>query len=989
MDEILALQTELAAAQRSTSVHRLSDRNCIELVTRLQSMQKIDVIFSRNGKEYITRTRLVDEMTDSLRVHNGRINLTDLSDHLNVSLTHVEALSERAMDLYRTRHGDGVKIIRGEFITDAYLSSLVDDENQWLQAHSSASHDTLADFATRVALPADVVRATLTTYASRLQAQFDPRLGTITSYAAIRRKKAAIRGKLSAITNITILEGAATTISGGPGQSKNSGGGHHLSNDNEVEIEIAKDMIENGEINARLEGGKRQKVLVPKIMEDAVTRAMTSRLASDGFVSLDELRRLHFDVDQYREVPAMDDDDDDIDEGNNDMASETKLRSKSNTISNTNGDENKSLSDRVARLSHVLISPVLYDPLATAAAETIHANAWLDIVSALPPSFPHADLPQLLRLVVRQAIASDGDAKESTIAGTEQVVEDDNKGQRKEKSSKTPSSARRRKSTGGPRTRAKARELQAKAESQMMRMPIIASRFIVSPKLLQRIKDAIMADAQHQGTACAKKLAEQQETVGGAEVVETGSGIANSTQGMMSPSAKTTHANDELISSTPSSRKGKGKTKGRRRGSSAVTSTANNDNLHHHQDITMLQRLLNIPDFEHVVELVLGDVDCARAFALDYLGSSGDGGEGEDCIRAYIEQSFPTQVVNDMYISTARDIVEELERKRIAYKLETNRRIVDTLLFAQLTHKCAGTLPSEKLMATSRRYIAREVCGRRVVADVLMLVAENNGVAVDEADKNGEQIRMKNMETLFELISDKVAPAIRMHLQTLVDAVVSQGEGGEQERHEEDGDGQVAMLEIDDFMAVYDQVTPILDLPPRVALDKKSERATMADMRGQLIGKLSALAGGAAATEEATGAQGSDSSGAQRQRRRDLDVAQHFTGRGLLKLCVVAVHAKTHAGAVIDFADRAVDRFVDGLIAENGTAQSVASLAALADTVRTLGVHDAAVIGRAGGAEGDADVDNLDGNGAGFVPSVGAEEAVVQKLAGIVESIGG
>lgn len=94
-------------------------------------------------------------------------------------------------------------------------------------------------------------------------------------------------------------------------------------------------------------------MLVPKTLRDVVNLAITSHLSADIFASLDELLRLQFDVEEYREVPAIDDDDDDdeIDEGYNDMDSETRLRRKGSTITNTDGDENKTASDLVASLS--------------------------------------------------------------------------------------------------------------------------------------------------------------------------------------------------------------------------------------------------------------------------------------------------------------------------------------------------------------------------------------------------------------------------------------------------------------------------------------------------------------------------------------------------------------------------------------------------------------------------------------------------------------
>ena len=43
MDEIRALQEELRRAQQSGAVSRLSERNCVQLIMKLQEMKLVDV----------------------------------------------------------------------------------------------------------------------------------------------------------------------------------------------------------------------------------------------------------------------------------------------------------------------------------------------------------------------------------------------------------------------------------------------------------------------------------------------------------------------------------------------------------------------------------------------------------------------------------------------------------------------------------------------------------------------------------------------------------------------------------------------------------------------------------------------------------------------------------------------------------------------------------------------------------------------------------
>lgn len=52
-------------------VHRLSERNCIEIIAKLVEEKKLDVVHTLDGKEYITPTQISREIRDELYVHGG------------------------------------------------------------------------------------------------------------------------------------------------------------------------------------------------------------------------------------------------------------------------------------------------------------------------------------------------------------------------------------------------------------------------------------------------------------------------------------------------------------------------------------------------------------------------------------------------------------------------------------------------------------------------------------------------------------------------------------------------------------------------------------------------------------------------------------------------------------------------------------------------------------------------------------------------------
>ena len=94
MDELLALQQELANVQSAKAGFKLSEPNVVEVVQKMVEMGLLEVLYTSNGKEYVTPKRLHEEVADEILAHGGRINITELPPILNVDLPHIE----RAVD---------------------------------------------------------------------------------------------------------------------------------------------------------------------------------------------------------------------------------------------------------------------------------------------------------------------------------------------------------------------------------------------------------------------------------------------------------------------------------------------------------------------------------------------------------------------------------------------------------------------------------------------------------------------------------------------------------------------------------------------------------------------------------------------------------------------------------------------------------------------------------------------------------------------------
>ena len=69
--EVRRLAADLQRLQQSSTAHRLTERNCVELVATLVKRSLLELVYTLDGKEYVTPEQLVREIKDELAVHGG------------------------------------------------------------------------------------------------------------------------------------------------------------------------------------------------------------------------------------------------------------------------------------------------------------------------------------------------------------------------------------------------------------------------------------------------------------------------------------------------------------------------------------------------------------------------------------------------------------------------------------------------------------------------------------------------------------------------------------------------------------------------------------------------------------------------------------------------------------------------------------------------------------------------------------------------------
>uniref|UniRef100_A0A1B0FFE1 E3 UFM1-protein ligase 1 homolog n=1 Tax=Glossina morsitans morsitans TaxID=37546 RepID=A0A1B0FFE1_GLOMM len=194
-DEVKRLAADFQKAQLTSTLQKLSERNCVEIVALLLEKQLLEVIFTNDGKEYITPDHLEREIQDELYVNGGRVNLVEVSKTLNVDLTRIEKIAEKI-----AKENASIHFILGQLIDEDYITYIAQEIQEKLQQKGEI---TVNDLTEQLDLPSDflqhdVIEKHLGKIIKGRQDPTNPR--NFFTQAYVQRCKAKIRGALSALT---------------------------------------------------------------------------------------------------------------------------------------------------------------------------------------------------------------------------------------------------------------------------------------------------------------------------------------------------------------------------------------------------------------------------------------------------------------------------------------------------------------------------------------------------------------------------------------------------------------------------------------------------------------------------------------------------------------------------------------------------------------------------------------------------------------------
>nr|CCC93922.1 conserved hypothetical protein [Trypanosoma congolense IL3000] len=131
--ELSELISKFQAIQREDVPNQITERNVVEIINVLREKRLVELLYTFDGKEYLTWEQLRREVIDEIYVNGGRINVVDIHGALNVDMIHVERVLPKVLE------EPNIRVESSELITDEYLESVVQSARDALKEHGFIS----------------------------------------------------------------------------------------------------------------------------------------------------------------------------------------------------------------------------------------------------------------------------------------------------------------------------------------------------------------------------------------------------------------------------------------------------------------------------------------------------------------------------------------------------------------------------------------------------------------------------------------------------------------------------------------------------------------------------------------------------------------------------------------------------------------------------------------------------------------------------------
>ncbi|XP_071715518.1 E3 UFM1-protein ligase 1 homolog [Rutidosis leptorrhynchoides] len=343
--ELLELQRQFESAQQAKSSIRLSERNVVELIQKLQLLHIIDfdLLHTVSGKEYITPDQLRIEIVSQIK-KLGRVSLIDVADSVGVDLYHVEKQAQVVV-----ANDPQLMLINGEIISDLYWNNICEEINDRLQ---ECSQIALAEIAAQYQVGSELLVSVLE---PRIGSMIKGRLegGQLYTPAYVARVNAMVRGAARGITvpmNLSALWGSLQVL------LQEMDGASGVAVEGSFFQSMFNGLVKDGQVLGSVRAGVHW---TPSVFAIAQKECVDSFYSQNSVVSYDALHKLGI----TQPIQFL-----------------------------------QSRYPEGISLVNLFVHPSTVEMLDAAVEDAIDRGSWIDSLSVLPTSFVSQDAHKLLSL---------------------------------------------------------------------------------------------------------------------------------------------------------------------------------------------------------------------------------------------------------------------------------------------------------------------------------------------------------------------------------------------------------------------------------------------------------------------------------------------------------------------------------------------------------------------------------------------------------------
>ncbi|KRY88268.1 E3 UFM1-protein ligase 1 [Trichinella pseudospiralis] len=338
-DEIKSLAADLRRVQLGESSKKLSQRNCIELITKLVENGMLEVITSVNRKDYITPEYLLTQIKNEIIANEGRVSLASLQQVLGVDFNIIEKQVNQLV-----ANDENLSVCLGQIISKDYMNKVCIEIDKLLAKQGKLSVGDLAkkyDFPT--AFLAEEIYRQIGKAIHGFVDSADSNI--ILTKTFVERQTAILRGVLSGCTRVISVKKLVTEFSVEPS----------------LFFSCFDELRSRGYVRGVLYGGNQveRAVYMPEICAEKLKSHVLDFYRQNGYIELSYVKKFGVsDVSQFL----------------------TRL------LTSENGCE------PYKNLKESLLSEKLWLEFESLAKETMAQNLWLDVSAIAPDVLNDADI---------------------------------------------------------------------------------------------------------------------------------------------------------------------------------------------------------------------------------------------------------------------------------------------------------------------------------------------------------------------------------------------------------------------------------------------------------------------------------------------------------------------------------------------------------------------------------------------------------------------